>query len=128
MSGGTFCRLDFRLFRRSFEGRSAGSFPEQRLALLIEPTGAGAYSFYVIDPGLVNRSKAILIMTRDFYRLITEIGELDKSNCCVNVKSILSIFHDFNDMKWKSDIVVFWHKLDSKAEKTHPRVTTDLQT
>ena len=28
----------------------------------------------------------------------------------------------------KSDIVVFWHKLNITAEKTHPRVTTDQQT
>ena len=32
----------------------------------------------------------------DFYRLITEIGKIDKINCCV--KSILSIFPDFNDL------------------------------
>ena len=36
-------------------------------------------------------------------------------NCCV--KLILS----------KSAIAVFWHKLDSPAEKTHLRVTTDQQ-
>ena len=30
----------------------------------------------------------------------------------------------------KSDIVVvfFWHQLNSTAEKTHPRITTDQQT
>ena len=50
--------------------------------------------------------------------------KIDKLNCCV--KSILSIFHDFNDLQRKcAFVVVFWHKLDrySTAEKTHPRVT-----
>ena len=28
----------------------------------------------------------------------------------------------------KSDIIVFWDKLNSTAEKTHPRVTIDQQT
>ena len=28
----------------------------------------------------------------------------------------------------KSDIIVFWHKLNSTAKKTHPRVTIDQQT
>ena len=28
----------------------------------------------------------------------------------------------------KSHIVVFWHKFNSTAEETHPRVTADQQT
>ena len=31
-------------------------------------------------------------------------------------------------IKRNSAIVVFWHELDSTAEKTHPRGTTDQQT
>ena len=53
--------------------------------------------------------------------------KIDKLNCCV--KSILSIFHDLTIYKGKSDIAVFWRKLNSTAdEKTHPRETTDQQT
>ena len=52
--------------------------------------------------------------------------KIDELNCCV--KSILSIFHGFNDLQWKSAIVFFWHELDSTAIETHPRVTTDQQT
>ena len=36
---------------------------------------------------------------------------------------ILTIYNES-----ESDIVVFWRKLNSTAGKTHPRVTTDLQT
>ena len=32
---------------RSSERRRTGSFPEQLLAVVIEPTGVGAYFFYV---------------------------------------------------------------------------------
>ena len=48
--------------------------------------------------------------------------------CRLCVKSILSIFHDFIDLWRKSAIVVFWHELDSTAEKTHPRISTAQQT
>ena len=52
--------------------------------------------------------------------------KIDILNCCV--KSILSIFHDLTIYNGKFDIVVLWHKLNSTAENTHPRVTTDQQT
>ena len=44
---------------------------------------------------------------------------IDKLNCCVN--SILSIFRDFNGYNGGPEV-------ESTAEKTHPRVTTDRQT
>ena len=52
--------------------------------------------------------------------------KIDKLNRCVT--SILLIFHDLMIYNGKSNIVVFLHKLNITAEKSHAKVTTDEQT
>ena len=50
------------------------------------------------------------------------INKIAVSNRYYRFFMILTIYNG------KSYIVVYWHKLNSTAEKTRPRVTTDQQT
>ena len=70
-------------------------------------------------PGVVNRQKSATIKIDSnqviFIDWQWKSVKIDKPNCSVNCKSILSIFHDFNGTWRKSAIVDFWHKLASTS-------------
>ena len=70
-------------------------------------------------PGVVNRQKSATIKIDSnqviFIDWQWKSVKIDKLNCSVNCKSILSIFHDFNGTWRKSAIVDFWHKLASTS-------------
>ena len=70
-------------------------------------------------PGVVNRQKSVSIKINSnqviFIDWQWKSVKIDKLNCSVNCKSILSIFHDFNGTWRKSAIVDFWHKLASTS-------------
>ena len=79
--------------------------------------------------GIVSRSSQSikidsnqLILSNDNGNRCKSINWIAVSNRYYRFFMILPIYNA------KSDIVVFGHKLNSTAEKTHPRVTTDQQT
>ena len=86
--------------------------------------------YRLYTPGVVNRQKSVsikiesnqVILSIDNGNWWKSINKIAVSNRYYRFFMILTIYNG------KSYIVVYWHKLNSTAEKTRPRVTTDQQT
>ena len=79
--------------------------------------------------GIVSRSSQSIKIDSNQLILSNDNGNRCKS---INWNAVSNRYYRFFMIlpiyNAKSDIVVFGHKLNSTAEKTHPRVTTDQQT